>query len=78
MTPAAAIELLETYLAVEDIGPDTDLVAEAALDSLGFMTLFELLEDLHGITVALDDLDLARFRTPACIAAFVRARTDER
>ncbi len=78
MTPAAAIEFLETHLAVEDIDPDTDLVNEAVLDSLGFMTLFELLEELHGVTVGFDDLDLDRFRTPERIAAFVRARTDER
>lgn len=56
---------------VTDIGPDTDLMASGALDSMGVVSMFFLVETLRGspvdmaVATALEESPL----TPARIAA---------
>lgn len=55
---------------------DTDLFDSGALDSLAFVELLLQLEREFGVTTTVDDLDVATFRSIACIADFVHARVD--
>jgi len=56
--------------------PDTDLIETGALDSMAFVELLLRLQEVFGIQVALDDLQIDRFRTARSIATFVAATTD--
>ena len=53
---------------------DTDLFECGVLDSLAFVELLLQLEREFGVTTAVDDLDVATFRSIATIADFVHAR----
>ena len=57
---------------VTDIGPDTDLMASGALDSMGVVSLFFLVETLRGTPV-----DMAQ-ATAAEAAPLTPARVAER
>lgn len=48
--------------------PDTDLVETGALDSMAFVELLLRLEEVFGLHLTLDDLQIDRFRTPRAIA----------
>lgn len=52
-----------------EIGPDTDLVASGALDSMGLVSLFFLVETLGGQTVDVNEAVAAGPVTPATIVA---------
>lgn len=58
-------------LFVEPESPDSDLVQSGVLDSLTVVRLLVVLEQEFGLTVAMDDLDLADFRTIGSIAQWV-------
>jgi D-alanine--poly(phosphoribitol) ligase subunit 2 len=57
---------------------DTDLFESGVLDSLAFVELLLQLEREYGVTTSVEDLDADNFRTIACIAQFVAARTAPR
>lgn len=58
-------------LFVEPESPDSDLVQSGVLDSLTVVRLLVTLEEQFGLTVAMDDLDLADFRSIGSIAQWV-------
>lgn len=51
--------------------PDFDLVESGLMDSLGFIQLLELLEDM-GVEIAPTRVDRSRLRTPGGIAGLVK------
>ena len=53
---------------------DADLFESGLLDSLAFVDLLAELERRFGLTIALDDLEVAHFRSIARIAEFVSGR----
>lgn len=54
---------------VAGIGPDTDLLASGALDSMGLVSMFFLVETLRGAPVDVTEAMAATPLTPARIAA---------
>lgn len=66
--------LLADRLFVEADDPDLDLIDQGLIDSLGFTTLFALLEERFGVVVQLDDLNVDNFRTPRLIDQFIAGR----
>lgn len=69
------IDLLARYLFVEVDDADTDLIDRGLIDSLGFTTLFLLLEEHFGVVVQLDDMDVDNFRSPRRIESFISKRS---
>lgn len=76
-TDTAAI--IDTYLrqrfpALENLSPETELLAGGAVDSLGMLDLMMFLGERFGI--ALDDADFTpdNLATPARLTAFVEQR----
>ena len=63
--------IFKEELFVEPESPDADLVKSGVLDSLTVVRLLTILEEQFGLTVAMDDLDLADFRTVGSIAQWV-------
>ena len=57
--------------------PDVDLVEEGFLDSLTFVALLVYLEETFGLTVGIDDLDMANFCSIMKIAGFVMRRSPD-
>lgn len=68
------IDLLAKYLFVEVDDAHADLIDQGLIDSLGFTTLFLLLEQHFGVAVQLDDMDVDNFRSPRRIEAFISKR----
>lgn len=64
--------LLDERLALDVPSPDTDLLDEGLLDSLGLVELLVHLEEEFGVTIGLEELDLESFRSVTTIAGFVR------
>lgn len=58
-------------LHLEIPSPDTDLLETGVLDSLAFVELMLHLEQDFGVTIALEQLELANFRSLERIAAFL-------
>lgn len=56
----------------------TDLIETGLVDSLSFVAFLAELEREFGLHVALEDLEIDRFRTVASIAAFVAGKRPER
>jgi methoxymalonate biosynthesis acyl carrier protein len=52
-----------------------DLVGTGLLDSLMLVELLAQLEEMFGVSISTDDLELDNFRSIASIAAFVARRT---
>jgi acyl carrier protein len=55
--------------------PDTDLVDTGILESRAFAELLRRLDEVFGLSVALDDLRLDDFRTARAIAALAAQGT---
>ena len=53
------------------VEPDSDLLADAVLDSLGIVRMITFLEERYAIKVDDDDLAPENFRTVESIVAFV-------
>lgn len=53
------------------VGPDTELLRDAMLDSLDLADLVIHLEDHAGLTIPPVDINAQNFRTPATIAALL-------
>jgi acyl carrier protein len=68
-------ELFAKKLNLEVSSVDTDLVGTGLLDSLALVELLAQLEEMFGISVSTDDLELVNFRSIASIARFVVQRT---
>ena len=68
MTPDDIIEVLENRLFIEVEGPDDDLIARGALDSLKFVELLLAAEEYSNTPVSPKDIDLDDLRTPTTIA----------
>lgn len=64
-------QIFKAELFVEPESPDSDLVQSGVLDSLTVVRLLVILEAQFGLTVAMDDLDLADFRSIGSIAQWV-------
>ncbi|MGP4020936.1 phosphopantetheine-binding protein [Saccharopolyspora sp. 5N708] len=60
---------------VEELAPDTDLLDEGIIDSLGLLKLLVWLEDAYGIRAEDVELDPDSFRSIAAIDAFITAAT---
>lgn len=63
--------IFKEELFVDPESPDSDLVQTGVLDSLTVVRLLVILEERFGLTVAMDDLDLADFRSIGSIAQWV-------
>lgn len=63
--------LFSAKLHVEVAAADTDLVDAGVLDSLAFVTLLLHIEEVFGVQVPMDLLDIEHFRSIERIAAFV-------
>jgi acyl carrier protein len=70
----AIVVLIRETLDVEVPSVDTDLVASAALDSLGLVELIAAAEERFGVELPLDELELEQLSTPARLAELVRAQ----
>ena len=64
-------ELFVNSLSIEVPSPDEDLFRAGILDSMLLIQLIVLLEDRFGLSLALEDLDVATFSTTAGIAQMV-------
>jgi acyl carrier protein len=61
--------ILRDHLAIEVPGPETDLIALGALDSLALVELLVRVERDLGVAVPLEEIDLANFRSIRSIAS---------
>lgn len=68
MTPEDITDLLENRLFVMVDGLDHDLIDSGELDSLRFVELLLLVEQMVGQKVPVHELDLDGLRTPRTIA----------
>jgi D-alanine--poly(phosphoribitol) ligase subunit 2 len=64
-------EILTNRLNLDVPSPDTDLIAEGLLDSLGFVELLSGLEQEFDVTIPMDELEIEYFRSIDNIAAFI-------
>ncbi|HEV2750409.1 MAG TPA: acyl carrier protein [Gemmatimonadales bacterium] len=69
------LRLFAERLNVEVPSVETDLIETSLVDSLAFVELLAQVEAAFGIHVALDDLDIDRFRTISRIAHFIATKT---
>lgn len=60
------------------IGPETMLFDELGLDSTGVLDLMLQLEELLGIELDTDDLEMGHFATVSNLAGFLEAALGER
>lgn len=67
--------LFAEKLGVEAPAADTDLFETGVLDSLRFVDLLAALEEVFGVRVAIDELEIDDFRTLSRIADFVATKT---
>jgi len=65
-------ELFVNALSVEVHSPEEDLFKAGILDSMLLVQLIMLLEDQFGVSLSLEDIDVADFSTTAGIAQLVR------
>ena len=80
--PASSVAAVQAELAtmfakdlhIDVPTPDTDLLAEGRLDSVGVVELLLQLEKRFGLRVDMEDLEIDHFRSLAAIAAFIGAR----
>lgn len=69
------LEFLHTQLGVEDaLTPDTALVTNGLIDSVGLMRLAAFLEQATGITIPDQDINVGHFDTVRQIDAYLRGR----
>jgi acyl carrier protein len=61
-----------------DIGPETMLFDELGLDSTGVLDLMLKLEELLGIELDTDELEMGHFATVGNLARFLEAAPGER
>jgi methoxymalonate biosynthesis acyl carrier protein len=79
---ASSVEAVQAELAamfakelhIEVPSPETDLLTEGRLDSVGVVELLLQLEKRFGMRVDMEDLEIDHFRSIAAIAAFIAAR----
>jgi methoxymalonate biosynthesis acyl carrier protein len=71
-------DLFVNSLSVEVHSPDEDLFKAGILDSMLLVQLIMLLEDQFGVSLSLEDIDVADFSTTAGIAQLVRATNTAR
>jgi acyl carrier protein len=61
---------VDTMTAV-DIEVDTELLGTGLLDSFGIVALIPALEDAFSTSIAIDDIEISVFETPASIAQYL-------
>jgi acyl carrier protein len=61
-------------LNIEVPSVETDLIDSGLVDSLTFVEFLAQLEETFGVQVALEDLEIDRFRTITRIAEFIAAK----
>lgn len=66
--------LLRDNLALEVPGPDTDLIAMGALDSLALVELLVQIEEHIGVAISIEELDLKDLRSVNSISALLARR----
>lgn len=49
------------------VGPDTDIIAEGLVDSLGIFRLISFVEETFPVTIAPDEVLLENFQTPRAL-----------
>ena len=49
------------------VGPDTDIIAEGLVDSLGIFRLISFVEENFPVTIAPDEVLLENFQTPRAL-----------
>ena len=69
------IQLLLQKLHVEAPSSDTDLMASGLLDSLALVELMSSLEELFGVHISFDEIEIDNFRSARRIAEFVNQRS---
>jgi acyl carrier protein len=67
-------ELFARKLNLEVASVDTDLIVTGLLDSLTLVELLAQLDEVFGVSISADDLELEDFRSIASIADFVTRR----
>jgi acyl carrier protein len=73
---SAVTRLFAEQLHIEVPSPESDLIEAGAIDSLSLVELLVQIERAFGVTVSMDDLDLASFRTVERIAQYVASRLE--
>lgn len=63
--------LATRFPALEPVGPDTPLLANGAVDSLGFLDLLMFLSERFGLELGDEDFDPGNLETPAHLVRFV-------
>jgi len=70
------LEFLRTQLDIEDaLTPDSPLVTNGLIDSVGLMRLAAFLEQMTGATIPDQDINVGHFDTIRQIEAYLRGRT---
>jgi|KBSSwiStaDraftv2_1062776.scaffolds.fasta_scaffold1905835_2 acyl carrier protein len=69
------LEFIRTQLGVDDaLTPDTPLVTNGLIDSVGLMRVAAFLEQTTGITIPDQDINAGHFDTVRQIDAYLRGR----
>ncbi len=68
-------ELFARKLNLEVPSIETDLVKTGLLDSLALVELLAQLEEIFGLSISADDLELDNFRSIASITQFITQQT---
>jgi len=66
--------LLTEKLSIQVSGPDTDLIAMGALDSLALVDLLVQIEENIGVAISIEELDLTDLRSVRSIGALLSKR----
>ena len=66
--------ILRDQLAIDVTAPDADLIASGALDSLALVELLLRIEELVGVAIPVEELDLRDFRSVRAIGALLAKR----
>jgi len=69
------IHLLSERVHVEAPSADTDLMESGLLDSLTLVELMSSLEELFGVHISFDEIEIDNFRSARRIAEFVNQRS---
>ncbi|MEV5576527.1 acyl carrier protein [Spirillospora sp. NPDC052269] len=68
------LAMLTGFLGGVRLAPDQDYMAEGLIDSIMALELVTGIEEILGVEIDVDDLDLDNFRTAARISSFVRRK----
>lgn len=64
-----------SYISEDQVNNDTLIFAQGIMDSMGFISIIEFIEENFAITIADDELVEANFESILAIAGFISRKT---